>query len=210
MIDIVTNTRKGACKPKLSVLIPSYKDDATPLLERLLTETNEVLNVEILMYDDGSGDATINAELAAMCKNAATPVSLFFASVNKGRSVARNYLVENARADWVLFLDADMRPETDDFLATYLDEIKKDKADILFGGFTVPKEKQSRATELHRAFSQTSDCLDARARTAKGPQYVASSNLCVRKSVLTDEPFDTGFSGWGWEDSEWAARVAKK
>jgi len=24
------------------------------------------------------------------------------------------------------------------------------------------------------------------------------------------EDFDDGFQGWGWEDSEWAARVAKK
>lgn len=210
MIDTVTNTRKGSKKPDLSVLIPSYRDDATPLLESLLAEANETSKVEIMIYDDGTADASVNARLAAICKNAKTPVSLFFATVNKGRSAARNHLVENARADWVLFLDADMRPETDDFLTTYLNALKTNTADILFGGFTVPGEKQSPDTELHRAFSQTSDCLDAAARTAKGPQYVASSNLCVRKSVLTKEPFDTGFSGWGWEDSEWAARVAKK
>ena len=35
-----------------------------------------------------------------------------------------------------------------------------------------------------------------------------SSNLCVRSKILDAEPFDTGFAGWGWEDSEWAARVA--
>ena len=209
-IECITNTRRGAKKPDLSVLVPSYRDDATPLLERLLEETGDSLNVEIMIYDDGTGDAVINAGLVAMCKSAATPISLFFASVNKGRSKARNHLVDNARADWVLFLDADMRPETDDFLHTYLTEISKDKTDIIFGGFTVAVEKQSGDTELHRAFSQTSDCLDAAARTAKGPQYVASSNLCVRKQVLKDEPFDTGFSGWGWEDSEWAARVTKK
>jgi len=147
IIDVISNTRKGAKKPNLSVLIPSYRDDATPLLERLMEETGVTLNVEIMIYDDGTADPDINAKLAAMC--------------------------------------------------------------IIFGGFTVPGEKQSDDTELHRAFSQTSDCLDAAERTAKGPQYVASSNLCVRKTVLQDEPFDTGFSGWGWEDSEWAARVAK-
>lgn len=209
IIDVISNTRKGAKKPNLSVLIPSYRDDATPLLERLMEETGVTLNVEIMIYDDGTADPDINAKLAAMCKNATNAISLFFAAVNKGRSYARNHLVKKARADWVLFLDADMRPETDNFLKTYLTEIEKDEADIIFGGFTVPGEKQSNDTELHRAFSQTSDCLDAAERTAKGPQYVASSNLCVRKTVLQDEPFDTGFSGWGWEDSEWAARVAK-
>jgi len=39
---------------------------------------------------------------------------------------------------------------------------------------------------------------------------MASSNLAVRKTVLEAEGFDDGFTGWGWEDSEWAARVAKR
>ena len=30
------------------------------------------------------------------------------------------------------------------------------------------------------------------------------------KSVLKSQGFDTSFTGWGWEDSEWAARVAKQ
>ena len=39
---------------------------------------------------------------------------------------------------------------------------------------------------------------------------MASSNLCVRRDVLEKEPFDSAFEGWGWEDSEWAARVSKR
>jgi len=209
MIDNFTTVSKNGRKPRLSVLIPNYQDDPTQLLEDLLGQSIDRA-VEILIYDDGSADPDINANLVAIVKNNDTPVTLFFASENKGRSAARNHLLHNARADWVLFLDADMRPESDTFLQTYLAEIETGNADIIFGGFTVPHERQSSDTELHRAFSQTSDCLNAAERTAKGPQYVASSNLCVRKQVLVDEPFDTGFSGWGWEDSEWAARVAKR
>jgi len=209
MIEHITNTRKNSTKPVLSVLIPTYRDDPTPLLAELLNQAADT-SVEILIYDDGTGDTEINTKLVAMAKNHETPIGLFFARENKGRAQARNHLMENARAEWVLFLDADMRPEIDTFLSDYLAEIIKDDADIIFGGFTVAQERQSGDTELHRAFSQTSDCLDANERTAKGPQYVASSNLCVRKLVLHAEPFDTGFSGWGWEDSEWAARVAKK
>ena len=106
-------------------------------------------------------------------------------------------------------LDADMRPQSPRFLKDYVSEIEHGNADIIFGGFTVPAAKQSNETELHRAFSKTSDCLSAEERRKAGPQYVCSSNLCVRKSVLAAEPFDTGFSGWGWEDSEWAARVGR-
>lgn len=209
MIDVVTNMRRTGKKPVLSVLIPYYHDDASPLLADLLAQAPDDKSVEILIYDDGTGDPEINAGLVATAKNANKPVALFFARENKGRSAARNHLTDNARADWVLFLDADMRPVSDQFLMAYLEQIKSAKADIVFGGFTVPSEYQSSDTELHRAFSETSDCLSAEMRMRKGPQYVASSNLCVRKTVLAAEPFDIGFSGWGWEDSEWAARVAK-
>lgn len=190
---------------KLSVLIPYYRHDPAPLLEALLTQSPA--GVEILLYDDGTNDAQVNARLSAIAGAAKTPVHLEFASVNKGRSAARNALFEAAKSPWVLFLDADMLPADDKFLSRYLDAIAKDSAQIIFGGFQMAKTF-TKDTALHHAFSNTSDCLTAAEREIAGPKYVCSSNLAVRADVLRDQPFDTGFTGWGWEDSEWAARVA--
>ena len=211
MIETFHNkaSEMGEC-PTLSILVPYYHDDPVLLLNDLLVQAQDAGSAEILMYDDGTCDANINARLVSTAKKSTAPISLFLAQENQGRSSARNYLKSQAKADWVLFLDADMRPEEVHFLDDYLSEIKADNADIIFGGFTVPKQKQSLETELHRAFSQTSDCLNAEERTKNGAQYVCSSNLCVRAEILDAEPFDTGFTGWGWEDSEWAARVAAK
>jgi len=196
--------------PALSILVPYYHDDPVLLLNDLLVQAQAGNKAEILLYDDGTQDANVNARLMSAAKKSTAPISLFFAQKNKGRSSARNYLKSQARAKWVLFLDADMRPEDVHFLDDYLAEIASNSSDIIFGGFTVPKQKQSLETELHRAFSKTSDCLSAHERNKNGAQYVCSSNLCVRTEVLDTEPFDTGFTGWGWEDSEWAARVANK
>lgn len=195
--------------PTLSVLIPFYKDDPSVLLAQLIVQAEALRGVEVIIYDDGTLDAGICAKLAEQIKAAQSPVTLLIAEANRGRAAARNTLQEKARGEWVLFLDADMRPGSDRFLANYLELIKTDKADIIFGGFTVPKEAKP-SENLHRALSEVSDCLDIETRRAAGPQYVATSNLCVKKSVLLSEPFDGGFVGWGWEDSEWAARVAKK
>ena len=206
----ITTIRSQSRKmPTLSVLIPFYRDNPSELLEALLAQAKKLRGIEILIYDDGTLDPVICSTLAAQIKEAQTPAALIIAEENRGRATARNTLQEKARAPWGLFLDADMRPSSDAFLSNYLELIKADAADIIFGGFTVPKTV-SRAEELHRALSEVSDCLELSERQAAGPQYVATSNLCVRKSVLLSEPFDDGFVGWGWEDSEWAARVATR
>ncbi len=210
-INRVSSPKAGRTRrPYLSVLIPYYKDDPVAALQALSQEAMVDGDIEILIYDDGSSDQTLNQQVCAAVKNAPLAVRLYIANGNRGRSFARNYLKSQAQAEWLLFLDADMRPEHPDFLSRYIDAIKDGDADILFGGFTVPGSTDDPERELHRAFSMTSDCLTVEERAAFGPQYVCSSNLCVRKSVIEAEPFDPEFSGWGWEDSEWAARAGSK
>lgn len=208
-LNIVKSPGASKSKPMLSVLVPYYRDDPSELLADLLAQCGDAKNIEVLLYDDGTGDADVNSRLCAAVKASKTPVTLILAEENKGRSTARNVLQTSARSDWVLFLDADMRPVTDHFISDYMALINEDASDVIFGGFTVPRSSDDPDTDLHRALSDVSDCLSLDARKAAGPQYVASSNLCVRKSVLKQEPFDTQFVGWGWEDSEWAARVSK-
>lgn len=207
-INLYSNAATKTAKPQLSILVPFYKDNPADLLSALAQQI-EGETVELLLYDDGTDDTAVNERLMRLTDTTSAPVTLMLAQVNKGRSAARNALQKTARADWVLFLDADMMPESDSFITDYLALINADVADIVFGGFTMPATA-SKETALHRAFSESSDCLTAAQRAVKGPQYVCSSNLCVRSSILKANPFDTGFSGWGWEDSEWAARVADK
>lgn len=209
-ITHIKSLKQNRKKPILSVLIPYFRDDPTALLHALLSQTADQANVEILIYDDGTGDSNLNATVSAAVKSAHSSVHLMIAHENKGRSAARNALQKSAKANWVLFLDADMRPVSHQFLSEYTSLIDANIADVIFGGFTVPEKAETADQELHRALSEVSDCLSLQARQAAGPQFVASSNLAVRKDVLTAEGFDDGFNGWGWEDSEWAARVAKR
>ncbi len=204
----LSNFKNPSGKPVLSVLIPFYKDDPSGLLRDLIKQSDNKA-VEILLYDDGTNDPAVIGKLEGLINSATPEVTLIIADQNMGRSAGRNHLQNKARADWVLFLDADMRPETDGFLADYLALIQSDMADIIFGGFTVPKKAETPDQELHRALSEVSDCLPLSERQSAGAQHVATSNLCVKKSVMQAESFDPEFKGWGWEDSEWAARVSQ-
>jgi len=196
-------------KPKLSILVPYYHDDPVPLIEALSEQCASRKDVEILVYDDGSNSMDLNCNVIATVKDCKAPVGLFIAETNRGRAFARNQLFGFARGDWVLFLDADMRPERPTFVKDYITIISNKDCDVVFGGFKVEGKSSDPDRELHRALSEVSDCLTLDERRAAGPQYVCSSNLAVKKHVLESEPFDPSFSGWGWEDSEWAARVFK-
>lgn len=204
------STKGRPKRPKLSILVPYYHDDPVPLIQSLAAQCGKRRDVEVLVYDDGTNDPDLNCKAIAAIKNTSAPVGLFIAEGNRGRSFARNKLFEFARAPWVLFLDADMRPENDSFIDDYVKLISEMDCDVIFGGFKVLEQSEDPDRELHRALSEVSDCLTLEERQAAGPQFVCSSNLAVKKEVLKAEPFDPEFSGWGWEDSEWAARVFKK
>lgn len=210
MISEITTANWAATQPKMSLLIPFYKDDPCGLLTALSALCVDEGAVEIIAYDDGTGDAELSRQIKACLAQLRLPVKIIIDTVNKGRAAARNALQDAARAEWILFLDADMRPMSVDFLNNYLELINADVADVLFGGFHVEAKAAEAERDLHRALSEQSDCLSLGDRIAAGPQYVATSNLCLRKSVIEAEPFDPGFSGWGWEDSEWAARISER
>jgi hypothetical protein len=76
--------------------------------------------------------------------------------------------------------------------------------------FTVDAAPTTPHTVLHQAMSRGSDCLPASARSLAPEKHVFTSNLLVRRDVFEQERFDEGFSGWGWEDVEWAMRVARR
>lgn len=196
--------------PRLSILIPFFRDDPSVLLRSLDAQTVDPDQLEILVMDDGSGDVALTAAVEETIDAMRLPCRLITESENRGRSATRNSLQDTAKSEWVLFLDADMRVDHSDFLATYLHQIESGEPDIIFGGFAVEDKASSRDTDLHRVLSGLSDCLPADHRQKSGAQHVASSNLCIRKSVLNAEPFDPEFRGWGWEDSEWAARVSSR
>ncbi|MGZ3306120.1 MAG: glycosyltransferase family 2 protein, partial [Asticcacaulis sp.] len=192
--------------PRLSVLIPFYKDSPLPLLSGLTIRDPH--SVEIILLDDGSGDEVLTARIRDFMAKSPMAMELITLGGNEGRARGRNRLTAAARGDYFLLLDADMLPDGPDFLDNWLKQLDSGFPAVVFGGFSLNQAPRDKSFTIHRLMAGHSDCLKAAARSRHPEKYVFTSNLLVRRDVFQAEGFDSGFTGWGWEDVEWAMRVA--
>ncbi|HYW17314.1 MAG TPA: glycosyltransferase family 2 protein [Allosphingosinicella sp.] len=101
----VTNQRTPEAPPAVSVLIPAY-NVAEYLDKSVASALSQDVDVEVLVVDDCSTDG--GATLEAIRRLEADPrVRGFSLPVNGGPSAARNKALEEARGEWIAFLDAD-------------------------------------------------------------------------------------------------------
>ena len=92
----------GFMNPKVSVVIPTYNRAAKVrnAIESVLAQT--VTDLEVIVVDDGSSDGT-----GKILGETFGDRIRYYAQANQGVSVARNKGIEEARGEWIAFLDSD-------------------------------------------------------------------------------------------------------
>lgn len=198
----------AGARPVLSVLVPFLRDDPAPLIVALAA--SPAAGAELVLLDDGTGDSALTDRLRSLLASLPLPARLITLSANEGRSVGRNRLAQAARGRHLLFLDSDMLPDSPGFLTDWLALIETEDPPVAFGGFSLKQAPRDARFAVHRAMTERSETLGAAARSLTPEKYVYTSNLLVRRDVFEAEAFDPGFSGWGWEDVEWAMRVSRR
>ena len=97
---------------KLSIIVPVYKVEAylDRCVDSLIHQTIDPEQLEILLVDDGSPD-----RCGALCDQYAEqyPFVKALHKENGGLSSARNYGVERASGEWIIFVDSDDYVEKD-------------------------------------------------------------------------------------------------
>jgi len=198
-------------KPALSVLIPFFRDDPVELAAALDEESAAMeASVEVVIMDDGSGDADLAHRVTAQVKAMRLPARFVRLHANEGRARGRNRLAGHARAGSFLFLDSDMRPDDRRFLATWADLVAREDPAVAFGGFSLKTAPDAPSFAVHRAMAAKSECIPYIERARQPEKYVYTSNLLVRRDAFAAEAFADDFKGWGWEDVEWAMRIARR
>lgn len=180
----------------LSILIPSYNADCTNLVRLLYKQaTSQNIPFEILLGDDASDSVyrTFNKPLAeqGMCR-------YFQHEINIGPARLRNYLVAQAQYPFVLFLDTDTTPVSDDFIAKYLQCAEQGAA--VCGGFTYKGLSIPDDAILRYKYGSRVEEKDYSVRRRHPYHSFISMNFLIARSCFDRIKFDESFH-LGYEDT---------
>ncbi|WP_299151191.1 glycosyltransferase [uncultured Dokdonia sp.] len=162
----------------LSILIPTYNTDITALVTSLLDQTREAGVVyELIFCEDAS---TLYQEQNSGL-TAQPYVRALINKTNLGRTATRSKLAKNAQYDWLLFLDADVLIDNDQFIKNYLTALPSGDSIIVGGTSYVgipPRNK-----ELRWKYGIKREAKNAEIRIEK-PSYIISQNILVKKEIF--------------------------
>lgn len=187
---------------ELSILIPEYNHDCTPLVSALREQAAllpQGVHTEILVADDASTEP--HAVRACRQLKACGGIRLIELPHNVGRARIRNLLAREAAYSQLLYLDCDVAMVRPDFLRRYLEEAE---ADVLCGGVTVRPDRLLAFGNLRYRYERS--CLPkftAERRKAAPYQGFRTTNFRVRREVMERHPFDASLCRYGYEDVLW-------
>jgi Glycosyl transferase family 2 len=197
-------------RPRLSIIAPAHKRDASPLI-RALARCTRALEAEIIIYDDGSRNDALLAALQATADHALAAIRIVAFWTSHGRAAARNRAITHARSPWILVLEPDMAPDQDAFLADYMAAIGEASGPaVIVSGYSLAQDPGDPRFALHRWQSARATCIPAAERATDPARYVFSSNVLAHRDVLCACPFDETFTGWDWDDADWGLRAAAR
>lgn len=183
--------------PQLTVAVPTRDRPASlaACLQALERQTHPGL--EIVVVDDGSRDPAAVTRVVAR-----SPRARLLRGPGSGPAAARNLAARAARSPVVCFTDDDCRPRPD--WAQQLAAALGDGADAAAG-------PTLNARPRHPASAASQAITGLLSRAGAGPEgdlgFAPTSNLAVRRAVLTRLPFAEDYPLAAGEDRDWCARL---
>jgi glycosyltransferase involved in cell wall biosynthesis len=183
----------------LSVLIPVYNRDVTLLVSSLASLlTKDKIVSEIILLDDAS-----EPEFDILNQQLAEADFIFYSrnETNAGRTVTRKILAEQAKYNYLLFLDCDVKIVSPDFITKYHVQMK-DNADVCSGGLVYDEtEPDENKFKLHWRYGTFRESVQ---------RVFLSSNFLIKKSIFTAMDFNAQLNQYGHEDTLWGIELNKK
>jgi glycosyltransferase involved in cell wall biosynthesis len=179
----------------LSILIPTYNDRCVALVTALHQQAESLaVDYEVIVADDGSTDADVVADNRRV--NELPHCRMIESPHNQGRAAIRNLLAQEARHEWLLFIDSDMQVCRPDYLQHYLTACQE--ADVVDGGVEIAPLQPGNLRSLYEKVSEQQHVVERRRQSPY--QDFHTANFLIRRSLMLAHPFDLRFRRYGYED----------
>ena len=205
---------------RFSVVIPTYNrsEKLKECIEALFAQEYNKKLFEIIVVDDGSQDDTLTVIEKLKKKS---PVALsFFSQKNQGQGVARNTGISHAKGEIVVLIGDDiiatpqLLREHDIAHSAHTEE----NAAVL--GF-ITWHYRLKVTPLMRFMEKGGAILGRfgghqfafdllEGRETADYHFFYTSNISLKRTLLTRYKFDPWFGGYGWEDIELGYRLTRE
>lgn len=180
----------------ISILIPTFNDDCRGLAGSLMIQAEAIddLEWEIIIADDASTNTALVESLSQL--NKLEGLRYIRCNTNLGRSAIRNFLAQEARGEWLLFVDAHRVMVSNDYLKTYISATQN--AQVICGGYQALKGPDGNLRYLYEHEAERNNSASLR---AKHPyQSFNASNFMIRRDIFMQHQFDARLHKYGYED----------
>lgn len=192
----------------LSIAIPTRNDDCSQTVSKLLEQARREtsLDFEILIADDASDNAEVIRQLNIIGNQEGC--RLIRLKENVGRAAVRNMLAREAKYDKVLFIDAGVDINNQDFLKTYI--LHANDADIVCGGWKTEVGAETAKANLRAKYELDCEKNHTPLQRNKHPyRSFRTVNFLVHKDRLLNNPFPADMTGYGYEDVVFGKQAEK-
>lgn len=189
----------------LSILIPTYNFEISPLIKKLQHQISSIKNrVEIIVFDDHSSLFIEENRKVAQEFN----LTYKYLEQNLGRGRTINLLAKAANFKYLLILDCDVVPESNLFLSNYLTEISKE-TDVIYGGRRHEFSEENK-TNLRWKYGYYKEDKSAKERKKNPYLSVFTNNIIISKELFESIRFNEMITKYGHEDTLFAYELKKK
>ena len=191
----------------LSILIPTYNYDCTQLVADLQQQAEQIgINYEIIVADDASPLQEYRERVQEI--NKWPHCRLIELEKNIGRARIRNRLADEARHEWLLFMDCDAEVTSELFMANYLKHLD---AEVICGGLFHSDALPSPEVSLRYAYEKRADKKRAaRYRQQRPYEQFTPFNFMIRRTTFQSIRFDERITEYGHEDTLFGIELGKK
>ncbi|ASS63672.1 Putative glycosyltransferase EpsH [Bacillus velezensis] len=164
-------------KPKMSVIIPVYNGEKylCDCIDSVIGQT--LKNIEVLVVDDGSTDATRNIlRYYSTIDERVKPIY----QANQGPGTARNTALKQARGEYVAFIDSDDWIEPEAYAIMY-EAARENNADIVFTDMRWDYEDETKSY--------------TKSYSAKANEPIGRAE--IKATILTDFLYNGSYGGVG-------------